>query len=192
MKGLINLIFIAFVVCSYSPARAEESSLFPKDIPARVRYTRPSEASVKAAYAVLNKMFASDWTKPVGLFKDKVIVDSYLWLDLQKMEPFKSDPGNKVTTIIPGGKTGEGKLFRSAATMDALEKYLRERLLTQGEVTIRPPNYEELNAYWSVIAWDINSPLFVIEAGSQEKYILDFNNGAVFQIVTLTEPGNKK
>ena len=194
MKVFIALVFATFIFFSCLPIRAEELSLFPKDIPSRVHYMRPPETSLQAAYTVLNKVFASDWTKSVGLFKDAVSVDPYLWHDLQEMEPFKSDPGAKVTTMSPDGKRSEGKAFRSDRSLDDLEKYLRERMLSKGTVTIRPPDLAELDAYWSVIGWDLQNPLFVVEVNLQEKYILEFDgHGAtVGNVVTLTKSTDRK
>lgn len=157
--------------------------LYPTDIPNYVHYSPPPESDCLFAKELLEKALQKNREKNVGLFKKAVAIGHSLWSELKSEEPYKSDPGPPVISFEDGVKL-EGKGLKSNESMNSLERYLREKLNTDGPVIVRPPNREELIEYWAVIAWDINSPLFVAES-SNSKIIFQFIDGHAGNVVLL-------
>lgn len=105
------------------------------------------------------------------LFCDSLICGPDLWMEI------KGDP--KLSKITEGvalfrvprfdekGKiirtdTFEGKLFQSEEEVLSFWNVLKSKYHFD-RITIRKPNYKELQIYWSMISYDIEEPIFVVE-----------------------------
>jgi len=168
-------------ISSKSSLTLEEAKLFPGDIPSRVRYTRPETADAEAARALLTKVFLS--REKVELFGGVAAVYPPLWQEIKDKKPYSEDPGSKMTTFSDGEKM-DGKGLKSEAAQAALVKFLQDKFSDPDQTVIRPPNYSELQSYWSIIGWDLSSPLFVVQNG-KFRYIFEFQDGWVFTVYDL-------
>lgn len=159
----------------------EKAKLFPDDIPSRVRYTRPETADAEVAKALLIKVFISQ--EKAELFGEVAAVYPPLWQEIKDQKLYSEDPGTKMTTFSDGEKM-EGKGLKSQAAKAALVKFLQEKFSDPDKIVIRPPSHSELESYWSIIAWDLVSPLFVVQNG-KFRYFFEFQDGQVFTIYDL-------
>jgi hypothetical protein len=69
--------------------------------------------------------------------------------------------------------------FRTEKSVNAFVHYLRNTLNIEGAFFLRKPTARELNWYWSLIAWDITEPVFVLESPNHLIF-LDFHEGKVW------------
>jgi hypothetical protein len=173
MRNIICITLMLSFLCVSSCATHSNLNpeLYPTSIPSNVKYSPPSESKSLAAKQLLEKALQNTTSTPVGLFGGVVGICPKLWSEIKLKEPYKSDPG-ALTFASIDGFIQEGKAFKIKESMDALELYLRDELNSDGPVTIRPPNYEDLRRYWAVIGWDIETPLFVAE---NKKIIIIFD-----------------
>ena len=180
---LITSAIVLLSSCAtYSDVNPE---LYPTSIPSHVRYSQPSETECLVAKQLLEKALQNETKTPVGLFEDVVVICHRLWSELKSKEPYKNDPGARAVLVVDG-VIQEGKAFKIRESMDALELYLRDKLNNDGPVTIRPPNRPDLTKYWAVIAWDIETPLFVAENNKLSIiFDFDYSDGSFWNVVLL-------
>ena len=185
-----NIIFVALLlsflcVSSCTTHSNLNPELYPTSIPSNVRYSPPPESKSLAAKQLLEKALQNTTSNPVGLFGDIVAICSDLWPEIKEKEPYKSDPGAR-TMFSVNGVIKEGKAFKTREAMDALELHLRDKLNSNGPVTIRTPNHEDMIKYWDAIGWDIETPLFVAE-NIKIKIIFDYDpkDGHFWNVVQL-------
>jgi hypothetical protein len=181
----ITLMLSLLYVSSCTTHANLNPELYPASIPSNVKYSPPSESKSLEAKQLLEKALQNTTSTPVGLFGGVVGICPKLWSEIKSKEPYKSDPGAR-TFVSVDGVIQEGKAFKIKESMDALELYLRDKLNSDGPVTIRPPNHEDLRKYWAVIAWDIETPIFV--AGNNKINIIfdyDHKDGHFWNVVLL-------
>ena len=177
----ITLIVLSLLLAISSFAEVKDSDLFPSNVPNRVKYTRPKKNDAEAARALLIKVFSSN--EEAKLFGDVAAIYPPLWQEIKDIKPYSEDPGGIMTTFCDGKKM-DGKALKSDASKTTLVKYLQSKFPQKEKTKIRPPDYNDLQKYWSIIAWDLESPLFVVE-NDTSKYIFEFQDGTVFTIFDL-------
>ena len=72
------------------------------------------------------------------------------------------------------------KIYRNGE-IEHLANYFRYRIYKEGQVSIRAPKPNELDWYWTIIPYDLEDVIFVVET-SQSQFFLEFNDGKMFYI----------
>jgi hypothetical protein len=161
-----HILAILFLVCA---------SAFGQEIPNGVRYKKATEAVNNAARANLETALASE-SLPSNFFGDITVVGPMLWKSLKPSADQILLRTMPVTLIVPGPNSfsAEGKRIRTDEERNAFWKLFRSRYRTFKDGKVRKGNAQEISYYWATIPFDIEEPLWVIEAGA-DRFIAHFS-----------------
>jgi hypothetical protein len=164
--------FLLFFLIIFSTIKAQDTIKIPKGVVYKKASTEKNEAAKKIIKKEFNKA-----TTSYELFDKLVYIGPMLW------KRYRSNPGlakivggdiqfkvpNKgVISVLPG------KLIQNIVDF----KVVWNQILADGssnKVSIRKLNSEELKYYWSVIFYDIEEPLFIVNTG-KHNFLIQFLN----------------
>ena len=147
------------------------------DVPARVRYIMVEPSIIDETVADMREFFVQGHDTQ-SLFGKMVICGPYLTDHLSKNKTFEALEYLPIITMGPNTLV-EQKAFRTEKSVSAFAHYLRNALNKEGGFFIRKPTAAELDWYWTIISYDIEEPVFVLESPSHMIF-LDFDEGEVF------------
>jgi hypothetical protein len=163
-------------------------------VPEGIRYKEASKAINEKARELIAKHFSAEANKAdiLALFSNKVICGPGLWRSLKQNPAMAALPKGKVNIQV-GSQHLEGKLFQSNGEVLQFWEALKTNL-EFGNFKVRRLNPRELAAFWAVISFDIEEPVFVLDS-PRHKILVNFvnNNGLkIFWIDDLQEAGASK
>jgi hypothetical protein len=121
------------------------------------------------------------------IFDDKIFIGPHLFAILSKNEEFRK---LGVLKIIPVQIMGKFECYISKIISDNSEKekignYIRNQFSDEKDVNIRKPTINEISWYWTIINYDIEEPILIVEL-TDKKFLLNFHNNALFFIDDIT------
>lgn len=99
-----------------------------------------------------------------------MIVGPVLWARFKKLEALAAIQGGNTTFMVDKDKLS-GKMTQDVEDTKKVWSALRKEVNGQ-DYSIRKLNEKELAYYWSVISFDIDEPLLIVET-KEHKYILN-------------------
>jgi hypothetical protein len=180
----MNIAAVAFSLAALAGAQVAPQPT----VPAGVVFKPASRELNDAVYRRLLGVFAKGglgFASP-NLFAESVICGPALWKRLAA-EPGMASPGGAPVNFIlmaKGGSYGTlvGRSFE-AKDQEPFRAALGRAFPADSDLVIRAPSAVELNRYWGLIAYDIEGPVFVLEArgravfmdfaGKQEVFFVD-------------------
>jgi hypothetical protein len=114
----------------------------------------------------------------VPLYGDLTICGPYLTESLSRNKTFNALEYKPIMLTVDDDVLYE-RGFLKEECIYAFAHYMRNALNSDGKVLIRNPTADELDWYWTIISWDIEEPVFVLESSSHQ-FFLDFHEGTVF------------
>lgn len=101
-----------------------------------------------------------------------LIVGPQLWKRFQKIKPLKEIKGGNTTFMVDGAQL-KGKMTQNVEDSKKIwDQFLKE--IENQDFIIRKANEKELKYYWSVISFDIDEPLLILDTNNR-KYILNLS-----------------
>ena len=100
-----------------------------------------------------------------------LFIGPILWKRYSKVDSLAAIEAGNVTLIVDGYKK-KGKMTQDENDARMVWNHLRNEIKGE-EYTLRKATHDELLYYWSIISFDIEEPLIVLETGSR-RYILDY------------------
>ena len=166
LRGFVVILFIGVATAQTAPPGVESVQ-----IPAGVRYKYADAGTNQAAQSHLLKAFKEG--KDPAVLGNRVIIGPRLWQRLRQIPELAKIPKGEVKFENPikvkdaqgivREQKLQGKLIQSEA--DSRTLYSALSSITSGkEIRLRKLLAEELSYYWSIISWDIEEPLFALEA----------------------------
>jgi len=162
MKKIFLLLLVA-VSCQVYSQRIEKI-----DVPERVVYNYCKPKVLKKAKKKINKELAGKTES--SLTGKLLFVGPVLWTRFGEIDKLANIEGGNMTLLVDD-KQLTGKLAQDLTDSKLVWEQVKKEIDGE-EYELRKANYQELNYYWSVISFDIEEPLFIIET-SEHKYILD-------------------
>lgn len=105
-----------------------------------------------------------------SILQQNIIIGPVLWSRYKFNDSFKKIEKGEVIFHVDDLKL-EGKMSQSLDESKIIWDELRKEI--EGDFLLRKANQYELTYYWSVINFDIDEPLLILET-NKRKYILDF------------------
>jgi len=173
----ISLI-VMFLFCTYPPNKKA-------NIPDNIRYKETDSTTNAIAYDKIMTVFGQQGSD-AQLFDKAVGCYPFLWSQLKNNSYFDSAEGAKIWLNIGKNRILTGKAFRSKKDLDSLQSFLVELIKKDSPFIVRKLNNEELSIYWSLIPFDIEEPIYVLNSKSH-KLVLHFLHSFVFQIEDLSK-----
>ena len=146
-------------------------------VPARVTYFTAAPAAKNAAIDRIRD-FLIEGEDPGPLFGKLTICGPFITEVLSRNRAFNALDYKPIIVNVDKDVLYE-RGFTNEESLRAFAHYLRNTLSSDGKVLIRRPTAEELDWYWTIISWDIEEPVFVLESPSH-RIFLDFHEGTVF------------
>lgn len=157
---LTFLLSILFIICNGQ--NIEEIK-----IPKGVTYKYCEAKTIEEAKKLISENI-SDETK-YTLSQDILIVGPQLWNRYKDIKRLNEIEGGNATFHVDNLEL-KGKITQDIK--DAKKVWDEFRKEVKGEYKIRKANEEELKYYWSVISFDIEEPLLIVET-KEHNYILN-------------------
>ena len=138
----------------------------------KLKYKSTDEKTNEHAKKVLSKELTKDSTT-YALFDKILYIGPNLWKRYNSIESLKKIEGgnvqfrvrsNNATTTLPG------KLIQSKSDFKTIWSHLLKEI-NSSKLAFRKLNKDELEYYWAVIFYDIEEPVFIVEAG-KFKYLI--------------------
>jgi hypothetical protein len=108
-------------------------------------------------------------TEDYSLIDEVMFVGPVLWTRFQKIKSLKNIEGGN-TTLLVDDKKLSAKLTQDIK--DTKDEFRKE--VAGKKFILRKATPKELHYYWSVISFDIDEPLVILET-DQERYILNIS-----------------
>lgn len=161
----MRIIMCVLVLLCLHSAQAQDSLQVPKGV---VLLKATEEQMEQAKASLLRELKAS--TASYQLFNGLAFIGPRLWgrygTDASASRIQQGDMTIRVPQFTNGRHTGtkevKGKVLQSPADFKTVWDILL-RDLDGKEAKLRLPTADELNYYWSIISFDIKSPVLVIE-----------------------------
>jgi hypothetical protein len=159
---------------------------FAQDIPKGVVYKKADDKINNNAKNLLQRELKIS-TTTYSLFDKVLYIGPNLWQRYKNIEAIKNIDGGNIqfkvrtdntTTTLPG------KLIQKKSDYKIIWKTLLSEVNNK-KMTFRKLNSTELKYYWTVIFYDIEEPVFIIEVG-QYKYLIQLIKSN-FKILWLDE-----
>lgn len=164
-KGILIGASLFFITNSYSQS---------VDVPNGVIYHKTTDEKNSEAKKTINQAVATQ--KGNFIFETTIMVGPNLWRKFINSEYYTNpDMGIDLNFKIPNGKeitNRKGRILKKSQEFENLWKFVCDELKTNSKLRI--PTKNELEYYWSIIAFDIEEPLFVVENG-KSKILLNIN-----------------
>jgi hypothetical protein len=161
MKYIFTILLSTLFIISYGQ-NIEEIK-----IPKGVTYNYCDAKTIEEAKKLISENI-SDETK-FTLTQNVLIVGPQLWNRYKDIKKLNEIEGGNTTFHVDNLEL-KGKMTQDIK--DAKKVWEEFRKEVKGEYKIRKANEEELNYYWSVISFDIDEPLLIVET-KEHNYILN-------------------
>lgn len=161
MKYTLSLLLASFLTICFGQ-NIEEIK-----IPEGVVYNYCDNSIIDKAKKLIEENLA-DSTKTT-ITQSMLIVGPVLWKTFKDIKVLNEIEGGNTTFYVDKGEL-KGKMTQD--TEDANKVWNEFRKVVNGDYTIRKANEEELRYYWSVISFDIDEPLLIVET-KEHNYILN-------------------
>lgn len=143
------------------------------EIPKGVNYHKTSEANNKEAKKLIQEAIVSKDFRPI--FETTVMIGPNLWTSyLRNYSEANPEGGINLNFKIPIEKkiiTRKGRIIKQNEEFNLMWNFISDNL-NGGK--IRVPKKSEIEYYWSIIAYDIEEPLYVMEF-KHTKILFNFN-----------------
>jgi hypothetical protein len=104
-----------------------------------------------------------------------------LWSRIDDHPRMQAEPGIMLKLQVPlfengrivGGQELDGRAFRSRADHEAFWAAFAGTIALDADHVVRKLTEAEKQIYWSIVFWDIEEPVFIIESGSY-SLLVDF------------------
>lgn len=164
MRKLL-VVFLATLNCIAYAQKIEKI-----DVPKRVVYNYCKPKIYEAAKEIVTRELSNQFE--YSLVDRILMVGPVLWTRFGKIEEFSKIEGGDMTLLVDK-KQLTGKMTQEIE--DSKKIWNKVRGEVNGEdFKLRKATYAELDYYWTVISWDIEEPLIIIET-SKHRYILNLN-----------------
>lgn len=183
LVSMKNIFVFLLIMASFS-GFAQKS--YPIEIPKGVVYKYCDSATYEKAKVILMQELTKQPTYELN--GSIMFIGPVLWARFQKVKELKKIEGGNVTLLIDGTKI-PAKMTQSVDDSKKVWDALRNEIGTQ-EFKLRKATYQELQYYWSVISFDIEEPLIVVET-KEHNYILNLSPKDM-KIIWLDEAPKKK
>ncbi len=160
------------------------ATAFAQEIPKGVVYKKASDTINQKAKNLILQELSKKGT--YNLFDSLVIIGPALWDRYSKIKSIAAiKEGNvslKVSSYDAANKKSitelvAAKLIQRRADYVTLIKQIQKDFNNK-ELKFRKPNFLDLSYYWSVIFFDIEEPIFIIEANNR-KFLIDIDNNKI-------------
>lgn len=151
------------------------AELRPGSLPRRVRYQFKSDAEVtKAARLVTATFLDKDSALEPSALRKNVFVQMGLWPSVVALPELKGvKPLHGTVELHHGLVTLDLSLLGEAGQTAAVAQAVRSRIAADGGGVLRALRTEEMNHWWTFIAFDIEEPIFVIETkGGHHRFVV--------------------
>lgn len=122
------------------------------------------------------RLFRSTDTVQLEDLAGRIICGPGLWRMIKDVPNISElDPVGATSVVDDGGggfQKFEGALFQTEEQRTELIDIVRH-ILTDSEFQIRKPNEHELRVYWSLIPYDIEEPIYILDNGAR-RLLVDF------------------
>jgi cellobiose-specific phosphotransferase system component IIB len=160
----ICILFLS-IGCKVSQQKTEKV-----DVPKGVVYNYCEHELVEKAKSIVERELSEQAQN--NLTANILFVGPTIWTRFSKVEELAKIKGGKMSLIVDD-KILQGKLTQSLHDSQLIWKQVKKEV--QGkEYKIRKASHDELKYYWSVISFDIDEPLLILDT-QEHKYILDFS-----------------
>jgi hypothetical protein len=161
MKYIFTFLLLTlFIICT-------GQNIEKIKIPKGVTYNYCDAKTIEDAKKLVSENI-SDQTK-FTLIQNILIVGPQLWNRYNDIKRLNEIEGGNTTFHVDNLEL-KGKMTQDIS--DAKKVWDEFRKEVKGEYKIRKANEEELNYYWSVISFDIEEPLLIVET-KEHNYILN-------------------
>jgi hypothetical protein len=161
------LFLIAFITISYSLSAQQEKV----DIPKGVVYKYADSATNEKAKALIREELSA--SPSYSLNTGILFIGPVLWARYGKITDLANIKGGDMTILGYKKETSSGKMTQNNDDFKLVWDQLRKEI-TAADFTLRKATAAELKYYWSVISFDIDEPLIIIET-KEHNYILDLS-----------------
>lgn len=146
---------------------------------------KPADDATNARFRKrLETVFAPDYSGNDLIFDETVVCGPFLWKDLLKAQVMDPDTGFPVIMVVPQGKEAielKARGIKPRAAIDTLETYIRTLLAEDGGFTVRKLNPNEMSIYWSMIPYDIEEPVFILDSRNHTM-LVDFAGYSILHV----------
>lgn len=111
--------------------------------------------------------------KSYALCGSMTIIGPVLWNRYSKISALSEVEGGNVSFMVDQ-QVLKGKLMQNAEDSKKVWDQVYLEVSGSGDFKLRKATYNELEYYWSVISFDIEEPLIIIET-SMHRYIVDLS-----------------
>lgn len=148
------------------------------DVPKNIVYNYCDVETIDKTKELIKECL-SDSTN-YSIIQDNLVIGIVLWNHFKEIETIQKIEKKKMVFHLDGSEY-EGAMSQQIKGSKIVWDELRKEITS--DYTIRKANTNELNYYWSVISFDIDEPLLVLETETH-TYILDFlkNDSKLFWI----------
>lgn len=168
---IIKSISIFFVILSNLNYSQNTEKV---DKPERVVYNYSSNEILESVKIDILKSINNE--NDFSIIKNKLYIGPLLWFNFKTNNKLTDLQFKKVELNVDKLKI----LGQFSDNIDNSKKVWNEfkNLILNKKFKIRKANKLELEYYWTLISWDIEEPLFVIETDENRNFILDFNKNS--------------
>lgn len=165
MRFILKFCLILFVLLM-------DRSLAQVTVPEGVIYHKSSDSNNNAAKKLIKLAVESKKGKP--LFESAVMIGPNLWKKYLNSNYAKAKIGIELNFKIRVGTeivTRRGRIIKNKDEFDSFWEFVSDELLLS---SLRIPNEAELRYYWSIISYDIEEPVFVMQ-NKQNKILINLS-----------------
>ena len=165
MKTILLILFIGLniiVLAQQSPSI---------EIPAGVNYKYCDSATYEKAKTIITQELSS--TPSYSLNAGIVFIGPVLWSRYKEVKTLKEIKGGDMTILGYKKETSSGKLTQNLEGFKLVWDYLRAEVADKG-FKLRKATAAELKYFWSVISFDIDEPLIIVETANH-NYIMNLS-----------------
>lgn len=173
------MALLGAVVMAASILAVQVPEAKPSDVPEGVVYHRASQELLDATRAALENAFSNHRvsSEAGSPFSETVTCGPFLWKQLSTLPTVDEVDTVPVRFIIPKSdgtiQQFDGRLFRGSA-VDLINSLIREQCANSDPPTVTLPNRYDLSIYWTLIPYEIEEPVFVLQCGAT-RWFLDFD-----------------
>jgi hypothetical protein len=140
------------------------------DVPKRVVYNYCKTKICEEAKEIVMRELSDKFE--YTLVERLLMVGPVLWTRYSKIDEFSKIEGGNMILLVDK-KQLSGKMTQNIEDSKKIWDQVREEVKGE-DFKLRKATYAELDYYWTVISWDIEEPLTIIET-SKHKFILNLN-----------------
>jgi hypothetical protein len=165
----MKIQIVALLVLLNSSAIAQQTEKV--EIPKGVVYKYCDSVTYDKAKSLLTQELSD--TPHYALNKGICFIGPVLWGRYEKVPELKNIKGGNMTILGYKKETSTGKLTQTNEGIKLVWDHLRSEIHAN-DFKLRKATAKELKYFWSVISFDIEEPLIIIET-SEHNYILNLS-----------------